>query len=73
MEYRASLCNFVGLYGSLIAFKIVPLSVPAGENHGKSLISVLAQQPAISPFNGIYLNTLLNLSYTYLYPLSNTA
>ena len=46
--------------------------VATGENQGNELIDVLAINPAMSPFNGIYLNVLLNLSNVYLYPESNT-
>ena len=34
LEYRRSLCFLPGLYASFTALRIVPLEVPAGENHG---------------------------------------
>ena len=57
------------MYANLTALSIAPLAVPAGENQGKLLISFLAHVPAISPFNGTYLNVSENLStvsYTHL-------
>ena len=41
LEYRTSLCSFDGLYVSLTALRMAPLAVPAGENQGKLLMSVL--------------------------------
>ena len=61
------------MYANLTAFSIAPLAVPAGENQGKLLISFLAHNPAMSPFIGTYLKVSANLSYMYLYVLSNTA
>src|SRR6056300_132599 len=60
--YKTSLCVFVGLYANLTAPLITPLLKPAGENHESAIKSVLAAKPAISPFNGTYLNTSLYLS-----------
>lgn len=60
--YNSSLCVLAGLKASLTAPLITPLLKPAGENQESAIISVLAANPAISPFNGTYLNTSLYLS-----------
>ena len=52
LEYRTSLCSLDGLYVSLTAFRMAPLEVPAGENHGNALMSVLTHVPAMSPLRG---------------------
>ena len=61
-----SLCACDGVYASLTAPLIAPLDAPAGENQENELIDVLAINPPISPFSGMYLNSLLNLSNVYL-------
>src|SRR6056300_1281711 len=60
--YNSSLCVFDGLYANLTAPLITPLLKPAGEYHESAIKSVLADKPAMSPFNGTYLNTSLYLS-----------
>jgi len=57
-----TLCCFVGLYANLAAPLITPLFNPAGENQASAKMSVLAANPAMSPFNGTYLYTSLYLS-----------
>ena len=70
--YNSSLCDLDGLKASLTAPLTFPLLKPAGENQESATKSVLAANPAMSPFKGTNLYTSLYLSYIYLYPLSNT-
>ena len=60
--YNSSLCDFVGLKASLAAPRITPRLKPAGEYQESAIMSVLAANPAMSPFNGTNLYTSLYLS-----------